>query len=239
MNPQDQKVPDQHSGPDAEAVAWLNSYNVPEGALKPKRSRKWLWIAVICFLFIIVGTVVFALLGKKTSSTPVYSTQDLVGVTQDGITFSYPKQWQKISAGAQGFSIGYGASNSAATSSAAVYYKKSQIYKTAVSLKDINDTARQEVQNDIKKSVQEKNTSVNGCNNFKLLNDVSFANQNGFGTDIEFTCKNNARIVHELDRYLYVGDGNLYQVSVAALDTEWQINANTFASIIKGVTVKK
>jgi hypothetical protein len=217
---------------------------IPSGAYLPtaaplitKKSHRKLFIIIVSLALASVGTGILIIYLTR-SKQQTFVNQGLTSVTKDGITFSYPRLWGALDVSGVGFSSAYGSGNTAASSSAAIYYRSSKIMATKISVSDVESSTRQAIIAEITRGIVKINTPENGCQGFNLLSQQPTSGSGYFGTEVGFSCTKNsygASIV-ELDRYLYAGDGNLYEISITATTPVWQANQALFTDISRKAT---
>ena len=193
----------------------------------PNSKKKWILLGGGILLLLLVGlALVIALSSKQQSGNATTKAQTLVLTTKkiDGVQFVYPTSWKTLDASGLGFTLGYGTATTPASSTTAIYYKKSVLFPTAQKVSEVTSATKTAIQNSIVGAIGEKNTTAHGCTGFKLLGQTKLDTAAYFGVDVYWSCaKNSARVpIRELDRYLYVGDGNLYQVAISGVEIAWQ-----------------
>lgn len=222
-------------------------YFLQPEATPPAPSRKpinktLLFAGSALVLLAILAVVAMSIPDKKTTPASSAAPQvSLTKVTIDNVQFAYPATWQKIDTDATGFMLGYAADAKASQNGAALYYKKTLIIPDAPKVDKLNASQKQSIQDAIVSGVKEKNTAATGCQGFSLLSQKELDTSTYFGVDVAFSCNKNTTgvAVRELDRYLYTGDGYLYQVSITSLSSAWKGAAETLFTTMNQQIVPK
>lgn len=216
--------------------------NVPSPGTPPAPRRKpGLLIAAGVVVVLLIGlAIAAALVGKKTTTTAT-STVTLATQNVDKLKFPYPNTWKKIDASSLGFTLAYGTGTDVPTSTASIYYVKNNIMSSAVKVADFNTTARKAIAANAVSSLEAGvKQAPQSCAGFKITQQTPFSQAAYFGVDVKFTCSKNSNgaAVTELDRYLYLGDGSLYRVSIVAIQVVWQQNEKLYTTINQQVLPK-
>lgn len=217
--------------------AFMAAYDVP--VQPPKNTKKKLVIISISILVLMFAAVVAFLFLQK--GTPTSTANTLKTDEYGNLQIAYPNDWNVVDEEnlPSNFVGGFTGTSPAAGT---LYYGSEGVMEEEIPVKDFDEAAQKTITDGIVANVQtaagEKSVCVDG---FELIAQKTFSNSISFGIDLDYSCAENivGSSFVEKTRYIYIGDGLLYQVSITALPDVVEKNGTVFDTLLKNVLPKQ
>lgn len=214
-----------------ESFAFMNAYDVPP--VPPKKNKK-IWLFIGIGLVVAIGIVItMIVMSGRDSMTAQPTGQSNVNVLNyEAIRIPYLADWQVIEIETDEFAGIIESTDGASV----LYYGKTQMRDTAVGIDAFPSGER----NDLTTRLAEENKIVGGgaCQQgFSQEQNKVFENNQSFGVDLLSVCDKDGagNTFAQLDRFIYVGDGNLYQVSLKTTKDYWNTNKESMQDLVSHI----